>query len=165
MCYLLPLLALFQRHCPHCIRFFDEFIHCLVQCCVLQILRQRVCTPSASKLEVKPRALGCSTSFLHTLRSLRWVHTLEPIFLYSYVCHLCQNGYWIHYVWAHSGRLDWLGLGGPGCCGWGAVVGQSRDTLPSIWHYPLFHKCHKKISKYKKQAKPTNLFFLYCIAY
>jgi len=99
-------------------------------------------------------------SVLQILQTLRWVHTLEPILLYSYVYHLCQNGYRIHYVWAHSGRLDWLGLGGPGCRGWGAVVGQSRDTLLSIWHYPLFHKCNKKIGKYKKQAKPNKSFFL-----
>ena len=71
LCYLLPLLALFQRRCPHSIRFFDEFINCLVQCRILQILHQCVCTGSTSKLEVKPRAL------LHTLLHI-WVPMLEP---------------------------------------------------------------------------------------
>ena len=85
LCYLLPLLALFQRHCPHRISFFDEFINCPVQCWILHILHQHIHTHSTSTLEVKLHAPGYSMagllhafSFLHALRSHPWVQTLEP---------------------------------------------------------------------------------------
>ena len=32
-------------------------------------------------------------------------------------------------------------------------------TLPSIWHYPFFHKCNKNTGMYKKQAQPKHVFF------
>ena len=87
LCYLLPLLALFQRHCPHCIRFFDEFINCLVQCGILQILHQGVCTLSARTREVQSPALGDNTDFLHSYPSL----PLEPntkLYVLYVICEL-----------------------------------------------------------------------------